>query len=178
MIGEKINLGSRAGNTRLSRITLNCIMSLVNILEIMKLNNLEIYERVYSSHWFLTSYNGIGFVFDYAKNKIGGGDFISQVIYVMKNQMCEYIFNREEFEKSANFAANKLINDHKWRKRIYQKIDYYTYHYFKAGVDLKKLDLSLLSKKELIKIVRKIINFQHYHQIYSVLVNGIVIDGR
>src|SRR3989344_2441290 len=136
MIGEKINLGSRAGNTRLSRITLNCIMSLVNILEIMKLNNLEIYERVFSSHWFLTSYNGIGFVFDFSK--IGGGNFISQVIYKMENQMCGYIFDREEFEKAANFTANKLINDLKWRKAIYQKIDYYTKHYFEAGEKLRK----------------------------------------
>ena len=142
----------------------------------MKLNNLETYERVYSSHWFLTSYNGIGFVFDFPK--IGGGNFISQVIYKMENQMCGYIFDREEFEKAANFTANKLINDLKWKEKIYQKINYYTEHYFEAGEKLKKTNLSLLSDKKIIQIIRKIINFQHYHQVYSVLANGIVLDGR
>lgn len=142
----------------------------------MRLNNLETYERVYSSHWFLTSYNGIGFVFDFPK--IGGENFISQAIYVMKDQVCGYVFDREEFEKAANFTSYRLINDHKWRKIIYQKIDYYTKHYFEAGEKLIKLNLSLLSDKKIIQIVRKIINFQHYHQVYSVLANGIVLDGR
>ena len=35
--------------------------------------------------------------------------------------MCGYIFDREEFEKAANFTANKLINDLKWKEKIYQK---------------------------------------------------------
>src|SRR3989338_3652654 len=99
----------------------------------MKLNNLEIFERVYRSHWFLTSYNGIGFVYDYPKPKIGGGNFISQVIYLMENQVWKLIYDRKEFEKAANFTADKLINNNKWRKKNYQKIDYYTAYYFKAG---------------------------------------------
>lgn len=142
----------------------------------MKFNNLEIYERIFSSHWFLTSYNGIGFVFDFPK--IGGGNFLSQAIYVMENQMCRYIFDHEEFELAANYTANKLINNDKWRKGVYKKIDYFTRHYFAAGENLRDLNLSLLSYRKLIKLIREITNFQHYHQVYSVLANGVVLDGR
>lgn len=142
----------------------------------MKLNNLEIYERVYSSYWFLASYHGLGYVFDFPK--IGGGNFISQVIYLMENQVWKLIYDREEFEKAANFTADKLINDHKWRKKIYQKIDYYTENYFAAGENLKKLNLSLLSDQKIMQIFRKITNFQHYHHVYGALANGVVLDGR
>jgi len=142
----------------------------------MKLNNLEIYERVYSSYWFLAGYHGIGYIFDFPK--IGGGNFISQVIYLMDNQVWKLIYDREEFERAANFTANKLINDYKWRKKIYQKIDYYTEHYFEAGEKLRKLNLALLSDKEIIQIVRQITNFQHYHHVYGALANGVVLDGR
>ncbi|MFA7286794.1 MAG: PEP-utilizing enzyme [Patescibacteria group bacterium] len=142
----------------------------------MKFDNFEIYERIYSSHWFLTSYNGIGFIFDFPK--IGGGNFLKKVIYVMENQMCRYIFNHKEFELAANYTADKLINNNKWRKEVYEKIDYFTKQYFDAGENLRDSNLSLLSNKELIKRIRRIIVFQHYHQVYSVLANGVVLDGR
>ena len=58
------------------------------------------------------------------------------------------------------------------------KINYYTEHYFEAGEKLRKTNLSLLSDKKIIQIIRKIIKYQHYHQVYSVLANGIVLDGR
>lgn len=57
----------------------------------------EVYERVFSSHWLLTCYNGIGYVQD--SKKIGSGDFISEIIYLMRNGTCEYIYNKNEFEK-------------------------------------------------------------------------------
>ncbi len=142
----------------------------------MKFNNLEIYERIYSSHWFLTCYNGIGFVFD--SPKIGAGNFITQVIYLMEDQMCRYIFDREEFEKAANFTADRLINNSAWRAKIYKKINYYTSNYFQAGEKLKNKNLAALTDNQIIKIVREIIELQHYHQACSVLANGIVIDGR
>lgn len=71
----------------------------------------EIFERIYNSHWFLSSYRGPGFVRDFPK--ICGGKFITKVIYVMENQMCRYIFDNNEFEKTANFTADRLINDDK-----------------------------------------------------------------
>lgn len=142
----------------------------------MKLDNLEIYERVYSSYWFLASYHGIGYVLDFPK--IGAGSFISQVIYIMEDQVWKLIYDREEFEKSADFASSKLIDDHNWRKKIYQKIDYYTKQYFQAGENLRKLNLSLSSDQKIIQIFKKIANFQHYHHIYGALANGVVLDGR
>ncbi len=136
----------------------------------------DIYERIYSSHWFLTSYNGVGFVHNFSK--IGGGDFVSEVIYVMENEMCRYIFRVNEFEAGAKYTAKKLINDHKWRSGVYKKIDYFTKKYFEAGEKLRKTDLSLLSDRQLVNVVKKIVYFQHYHQIYSVLANGVMLDGR
>lgn len=142
----------------------------------LKFNNLEIFERVFSGHWFLTSYNGIGFVFDFPK--IGGGDFITQIIYVMENEMCRYIFDRDEFEKGAQFTSDKLLHNDPWRKKIYGKIDHYTKAYFDAGEDLRKTDLSKLTDKQIIQRVKKIIPLQHWHQAYAVLANGMVIDAR
>ena len=142
----------------------------------MKLNNLEIYERIYSSHWFLTSYHGIGFVFDFPR--IGGGKFITQVLCIMENQMCRFIFDRDEFEKAANYTSDRLINDNKWRAKIYHKITYYTKRYFALGEKLLQLPLADLSDDKLVKFLRKIVRFQHYHLVFSVLANGVVLDGR
>lgn len=136
----------------------------------------EIFERIYSGHWFLSSYNGPGFVRDFPK--MGGGKFISKAIYVMENQMCRYIFNNSEFEKTANFTADSLINDDKWRLGIYKKIDFYTKRYFRTGENLRKLNLSSLSNNKLAQIINEIIPLQHYHQVYSILVNGVILDGR
>ncbi|MEK6943471.1 MAG: PEP-utilizing enzyme [Nanoarchaeota archaeon] len=136
----------------------------------------EIFERIYSGHWFLSSYNGPGFVRDFPK--IGGGKFITKAIYVMENQMCRYIFDNNEFEKAANFTADRLINDDKWRLSIYKKIDFYTKKYFQTGENLRKLNLSSLSSNKLAQIINKIISLQHHHQVYSILVNGVVLDGR
>lgn len=142
----------------------------------MKLNNLEIYERIFTSHWFLTSYNGIGFVFDFPK--IGGGNYISQIIYLMENKMCRYVFDKEEFENTAKFTANKLINNHVWRRQVYKKIDYYTKNYFAQGEKLCELNLKNFSSEKLVKLINKLIVFQHFHQTYAVLANGVVLDGR
>ena len=136
----------------------------------------EIFERIYSSHWFLSSYNGPGFVRDFPK--IGGGKFITKAVYIMENNMCRYIFDNVEFEKAANFTADRLINDNKWRLSIYKKIDFYTKRYFQSGENLRKSNLGSLSNNKLAQIMNKIIPLQHYHQVYSILVNGVVLDGR
>src|SRR3989338_898128 len=97
---------------------------------------------------------------------------------MMENQMCRYIFDRDEFEKAAHFTAERLLNDNAWRQQIYKKIQYFTDNYFAAGEKLRKSDLSKLTASQIIKLVQKIIYFQHYHQVYSVLANGVVLDGR
>src|SRR3989338_9541376 len=142
----------------------------------MKNKTLEVFERIFSSHWFLTSYNCIGFVRDFPK--IGGGNYVSKIVYVMENDMCRYLFDKNEFEKVAQFTADKLINNHTWRREIYKKIDYFTKEYFNAGERLRQTDLFKLSDTELIGMVKRIIYFQHYHQVYSVLANGVMLDGR
>lgn len=142
----------------------------------LKFDNLEIYERIYSGHWFLTSYRCLGFVFDFPK--IGGGNFITQIFYVMENEMCRYIFDRDEFEKAAQFTSDKLLHNDVWRKKIYEKIDYYTKAYFDAGEELRKTDLNKLTDTQLLKKIKKIIPLQRWHQVYSVLANGVVLDGR
>ena len=136
----------------------------------------DIFERVYSSHWFITNYNALGFVFDFPK--LGAGSFITKVIFVMENAMCRYIFDIDEFEKAANFTSERLINDDAWRLGLYRKIDFYTKRYFHAGERLRKLKLSTLTDKEIIGLVRKIIPLQHWHKVYSVVANGVVLDGR
>lgn len=136
----------------------------------------EIFERVYSSHWFLTSYNGPGFVRDFPKS--GGGKFITKAIYIMENGMCRYIFDDNQFERAANFTADRLINDDKWRLGIYKKIDFYTKRYFQAGENLRELPLNSLSNDKIARIINKMTPLQHYHQVYSILVNGVILDGR
>lgn len=136
----------------------------------------EIFERVYSSYWFITNYNALGFVFDFPK--LGAGNFITKAIFVMENGMCRYIFDIDEFEKAANFTSERLINDDAWRLGLYRKIDFYTKRYFQAGERLRKLKLDCLGDKEIVRLVREIIPFQHWHKVCSVVVNGVVLDGR
>jgi len=138
--------------------------------------NFEIFERIYSSQWFYSSYNALGFIRDFPK--IGGGNFITKVIFIMENSTCLYLFDKEEFERAANFTADKLLNNDKWRLKIYGKIESITKKYFDAGESLRKLNLDSLSNTKLIRIIKKIIELQHWHQVYSILVNGIIIDGR
>lgn len=136
----------------------------------------EIFERIYSSQWFYSSYNALGFVHDFPK--MDGGNFITNVIFIMENSTCSYVFVKNEFERTAQFTSDKLLNNDKWRLKIYKKIESVTKEYFKAGEELHKLDLSSLNNNQLIKIIRNIIELQHWHQMYSILVNGIVLDGR
>ncbi|MDP3298195.1 MAG: hypothetical protein Q8N09_11535 [Thermodesulfovibrionia bacterium] len=124
----------------------------------------NIFERIYSSHWFLTSYNGPGFVYDFSS--MGGGNFITKAFYVMEQGTCRYIFDIDEFEKGAHFTANRLINDNKWRLGIYKRIDFYTKKYFSAGESLRKILMASLTDKEIIKVIRQIIPLQHYHQVH------------
>src|SRR3989338_10334740 len=101
----------------------------------MKKNIFEVFERIYSSHWFLSSYNGPGFVREFSR--IGGGSFMTKAIYIMEKYMCKYVFDKNEFEKAAHFTADRLINDHRWRQGVYKKIDEYTKKYFVAGENLR-----------------------------------------
>lgn len=136
----------------------------------------EIFERIFSSHWLLSSYNGICLVRDFPK--IGGGKFITKAIYIMENGICRYVFDGNQFERAANFTANRLINDDKWRLGIYKKIDFYTKGYFQSGENLRKISLNSLSGTKIAQIISKIVPLQHYHQTYGVLANGVVLDGR
>lgn len=136
----------------------------------------DIFERIYSSHWFLSSYNGPGFVFDFPK--LGGGNYITKAIYIMEKDMCRYIFDTKEFDAAAHFNANRLINDNKWRAGIYRKIDFYTKRYFEAGEKLRSLPLHDFQDKKIVATVRRVVPLQHYHQVYSILANGVVLDGR
>ncbi len=94
------------------------------------------------------------------------------------NYTCSYLFDKKEFENAAHFTANKLLNDNEWRNKIYKKIDLLTKKYFQAGENFRKLNFDVLGDKKLIKIIKNIIELQRWHQVYSILVNGIIIDGR
>lgn len=136
----------------------------------------EIFERIYSSHWFLSSYNGPGFVRDFPR--IGGGTFMHHAIYIMGDDMCRYVFEVDEFEKAAQFTAHKLINNDKWRSDIYRKINFYTKRYLVASERLRTAHLDTYTNLQLTRVVKQIIPLQHYHQVYSILANGVVLDGR
>lgn len=135
-----------------------------------------IFERIYSGHYFISSYNAFGFVRDFPH--LGGGKYIAHCIFVMENGVCKYIFDENEFNLSAQFAAHKLINNRLWRLSIYEKIDYYTKRYFLAGERLRKLNFFELTDDRLIKEIYRVIPYQRWHQVYSIMVNGVIIDGR
>ena len=59
-----------------------------------------------------------------------------------------------------------------------EKIKDFTAENAEGAEKLRKLNLALLSDKEIIQIVRQITNFQHYHHVYGALANGVVLDGR
>lgn len=136
----------------------------------------EIFERIYSGHWFLSSFNAPGWIRDFPR--LGGGNFINTCIWIMRNGVCQYVLDSKEFDDAAHFAADRLINNSKWRGWIYQKINFLTRRYFDAGERLRHLPLTQLSDQQLIGEIRAIIPLQRWHQIYSTLVNGVIIDGR
>lgn len=136
----------------------------------------DIFERIYSGHWFLTSYNAYGWV--RGLPKFGGGNYISTFIANMDHGVCKYIYRTDEFDTAARFTAHRLLYDHRWRRRIYRKIETYTKRYFAAGERLRKLPLSSLSDRQLVREMDAIARLQDPHQVYSILVNGVVIDGR
>lgn len=136
----------------------------------------EVIERVYNGNWFFNSFSTRGFVQYYPS--AGGGDFISKFVGINQGNVCKYIYDIEEFNKAAEFAADKLLNDHKWRSSIYKKIDFYTEKYFAAGEKLRKMPFSDMSNKHIIKVLKEIIPLQQNHHVYSIIVNGPVIDAR
>ena len=138
--------------------------------------NFDIYERIYSSHWFLSGYSGIGIVRDFPK--MGGGKFMKNAMYIMEKDMCRYIFEKEQFEKAADYTSDKLINNEKWRKKIYRRIERFTKLYFNGAEKLRKMDLSNLTDERIAKIVDKLVPLQHNHQVLGILANGVVLDGR
>lgn len=136
----------------------------------------EIFDRIYSGHWFLLGYHAQGFVYDFPR--LGGGSFINQVVALMKGGVCKYLFNSDEFNAAAEFAADRLLQDKKWRGRVYQRINFYNQQYFIKSEKFRQLPFSRLSDRELVKKVNQILPLQHYQQIYGVMVNGLIIDGK
>ncbi len=136
----------------------------------------EIFERIYSGHWFISSYNCRGFVYDFPK--LGAGKHITQCIFVMEDGVCKYIFDDKEFEAAANHNAERLLNDSAWRAWLYKKIDYYTTRFFLAGEKLSVLPLASYSKHKLARVLNNVIKLQRWHQMFSIVANGVVLDGR
>ncbi|MFA4936890.1 MAG: PEP-utilizing enzyme [Patescibacteria group bacterium] len=137
---------------------------------------LLIYDRIFSGHWLLLGYHGRGFVHDFPR--LGGGSYITKVIAVMDKGVCTYFFDDQEFNKSANFAANRLLNDNKWRTKIYDKINLYADKFFKSAKLFRNLPLDKLSRSSLAKEFMKVSNLQHLYQVSGVIVNGLIIDGK
>src|SRR3972149_8293178 len=103
----------------------------------------EVFERIYSGHWFLSSYNAQLWV--RAFPRLGGGNFLSQVVWIMDKGVCHNVFRSDEFEKSAQHISGQLANNGAWRTDIYKHIDVITKKYFKAGERLRKLPLATMT---------------------------------
>jgi len=136
----------------------------------------EIFERIYSGHWFFSSYNCRGFVYDFPR--LGVGKYITQCIFVMEDGVCKFIFDDKEFDAAANYNAERLLNDSQWRAWLYKKIDYYTTHFFLAGEKLLVLPLASYTKHQLARVLNDVTRLQRWHQMFSIVANGVVLDGR
>ena len=136
----------------------------------------EVFERIYSGHWFLSSYNAQLWV--RAFPRLGGGNFLSQVVWIMDKGVCHNVFRSDEFEKSAQHISGQLANNGAWRTDIYKHIDVITKKYFKAGERLRKLPLATMTDDQLTREIERVIPLQRLHQGYSTLVNGLITDGR
>lgn len=135
----------------------------------------EIFDRFYKAHWFLTGYSCRNFptlMID-ASNPSE-----SRFIGVMEDDVNSMVFDTEQFNRMADFLADRLINDHVWRERMYHKFEHYAKRYFKAGERFRKLDFSGMSDKQLAREAEKMLPLQKQVRTLSITINGLPLDGR
>jgi len=135
----------------------------------------EIFDKFYNAHWFLTGYSCRNFS---ELLREGGCQSPVEFIGVMENDVNTMIFDTEQFNQAAEYYADKLVNDDKWRESMYEEFYKYAKLYFEAGKKLLKVDLSKLTNVELIELMNGILPLQERVRILGVLLNGLVLDGH
>jgi len=138
--------------------------------------NWDIFERIYSDHNFMTGLGGGGFVQDYSK--YGAGNYLQVFLALREPEVCTWVFNAKEFDRSANFISGRLLNDNPWRERLYRNIEEVTRNYFSAGERFITLPLHNFNDQKLIIEFCKLYKLQRRHHIMSTIANGVVTDGR
>ncbi|MCH7492710.1 hypothetical protein IID19_03945 [Patescibacteria group bacterium] len=96
----------------------------------------------------------------------------------MKNDVNLMIFDIDQFNRAGHFYADKMVNDHTWRAKMYKKHTYYTKRFFTAGEQFRKLTFAEMTNQQLLREVNKLILLQKQVRILGVMLNGLVLDGR
>lgn len=135
----------------------------------------EIFDRFYNAHWFLTGYSCRYFS---ELLQEGGSKSITTFVGLMEKDVNSMIFDVRQFNSAGDYYADKLINDHAWRKRMYRRHHSDLKRYFVMAESLRKLPFSKMTDKQIFKVVDPVIKLQERVRILGVMLNGLVLDGR
>jgi len=135
----------------------------------------DVFERIYNGHYLLVGYSNRYF----PKMLVEAGNpEKSTYVSVMENDVNPMVFDAVQFDRLGRFLSNRLINDHSWRKHMYERHDSVMKTYFRACERLRRLDYARMSNTEIARRIRPILRMQENVRVLGVLLNGLPLDGR
>lgn len=142
---------------------------------IMRRSKFEIFDKFYNAHWFLTGYSCRYFS---ELLREGGARSITTFVGVMEHGVNSMIFKTDEFNRAGNYYADKLINDHAWRRRMYRRHQADLKKYFGMSERLRRLPFSEMTDEKIVALLKPILKQQERVRVLGVMLNGLVLDGR
>ncbi|MFH0862470.1 MAG: PEP-utilizing enzyme [Candidatus Altiarchaeota archaeon] len=135
----------------------------------------EIFERIYGAHWFL-----VGATSRHFPNMLieAGNPEDSRFIGFMHDDVNPMVFKTGQFNRLGEYLADKLMNDCKWRRKIYSDFYRNAKLYFKAGDRLRRLDYTSMTGREIAKEAKRIVPLQMKTRVLAIYINGLPVDGR
>ncbi len=99
---------------------------------------------------------------DYGKHlkKQGAGDYLRQLLMIVKNGVAELCYVKSEFDKATEFIVSKAIKNISWLEKVNRKTELFAKQYLVFAKSLLNLNSSQLSDRDLIKRLNRLLYFQ------------------
>lgn len=99
---------------------------------------------------------------DYGKRlkEQGAGDFLRQIMWIIKNGVADLCYVRSEFDRTIKRIASKAVKNPIWLSKINKEVELFADQYLAFAKSLLKIDLKRLSDRQLINKFNRILYFQ------------------
>lgn len=110
-------------------------------------------EEIPNNHHFMMGFPTRGFVTLYPK--YGAGNFIREYATEFREGMSWMLFPVDDFTRSAQYIADKMITKPEWAMRLAQKTLNVAEQFVARGEDIRQAPLPALSDRALVRLVER-----------------------